>query len=214
MVNNPLAAMIDPKHTALLVIDVQNDFFHSDGALGRREGDIFPIQRAVPPLVRFLAEARQVGLPILFVRHINTEWSEPSSWALELRAACGVERRVVCREGSWGAEYYQVEPRPGELQIAKRRYNAFLYTDLDLILRGRGIKTLILTGGLTDVCVETTAWDAYMRDYHIIVLEDCCGTITQERHEATLTRMGRLGLVAPSPHIVEAWTSARLTSAG
>ncbi len=143
--------MVEPKHTALLIIDVQNDFFHGEGALGRREGDISPIQRAVPPLVRFLAEARQVGLPIIFVRAIHSQGNDPPVWVTEFRSACGVEPKVICREGTWGAEYYRVQPTPGELQIAKHRYNAFHDTDLDIILRSRGIRSLILTGSLTDV---------------------------------------------------------------
>ncbi|MFC2018953.1 cysteine hydrolase family protein, partial [Chloroflexota bacterium] len=88
----------------------------------------------------------------------------------------------------------------------KHRYSAFIDTDLDLILRSQGIKTVIMTGVATNVCVESTARDASMKDYYVVFVKDCAASFTMRDHNATLRTMGTLfGTVASSQEVMGAW---------
>ena len=117
-----------------------------------------------------------------------------------------VEIPMHCREGSWGIELYQVEPQANERVLAKRRFSAFYSTDLDVMLRARGIKSLIMAGVATNVCVETTARDGFMRDYHIVFLSDCTAAYDRQEHYSALNNMSKyFGVVADSKELIEAW---------
>ena len=91
----------------------------------------------------------------------------------------------------------ELAPIPGEPHIVKRRYSGFFGTDLDLVLKGLGISTVVLAGELTDVCVHYTFVDAHQHDYHARVIEDCCGGSTLARHHAAIDAMAYLQSSAP-----------------
>ncbi len=90
----------------------------------------------------------------------------------------------VCEPGAWNGDFYQIKPRPDEAIVTKHRYGAFEGTDLDLILRSRGIRSVIMTGVATNVCVETTARQAFLRDYYVVFTNDCSATFSQAQHDA------------------------------
>ncbi|RLF95507.1 cysteine hydrolase, partial [Thermococci archaeon] len=93
-------------------------------------------------------------------------------------------------EGEWGSQIVEeLKPNPRDRIILKRRYSAFLYTDLDLYLRERGINTLYLSGVATNVCVLYTAADAFMRGYEVKVIEDCVASFSKEDHEFAIKQM-------------------------
>ena len=117
-----------------------------------------------------------------------------------------------CRPGNWGSGFYRVMPEPSEYVIVKHRYSGFMDTDLDLILRSLGIRTIALVGVATNVCVESTARDGYQKGYYVIMLEDCVATMSKAEHEATLTNIRNFfGVVASSQELVEAWQVAGKT---
>ena len=125
----------------------------------------------------------------------------------DLRAGLKAER---CIEGSWGAEFYKIEPLPGERIVKKHRYSAFAGTELGEVLQEKGIKSLILTGVTTNVCVESTARDAFMRDYYVVFLKDCTATYNREIHESTLRNIDRhFGVVAGSGDVVAIWRKGK-----
>jgi biuret amidohydrolase len=100
------------------------------------------------------------------------------------------EESIHCLEGDPGTELVQeLRPREGDYLIAKRRYSCFFGTDLEILLRGLNVQTLLLVGGLTDVCVHYTFADAHQWNYHVRVLEDCVLGSTVERHHASLSAM-------------------------
>lgn len=197
-----LTELIHPNHSAVIVIDVQNDACHPDGLYARSGRDISLRQKAAHHTVEFVKEARRYWAPIIFTKASHSSWDE--SPALKRRRRGSPQPYL---EGTWGAEFYAVQPLGGDVVVTKRRYSAFIGTDLDLILRSKRITTLIVTGGGTPVCVESTVRDGFMLNYDILLVSDCCGSTSLEEHEAALKRMGRLcGTVVEADEILQAWS--------
>ncbi|MFC1980625.1 cysteine hydrolase family protein [Chloroflexota bacterium] len=200
-----LEEKVVPEHTALLVIDIQNDFCHGEGVQGKRGFDTSEVQGMVPRLLKFLSEARQYHPSIIHVCHLYNEWSISTVW-MERQMKFPEHLRLLCVEGTWGAEFYQILPKAGDCIVTKHRYSAFPGTDLEVILKSRGIKTLILTGVATPVCVESTARDGFMKDFFIVIVKDCVAARSVEEHNAALSIMSKhFGKIATSEEIVSAW---------
>lgn len=203
-----LAEKVDPRQAALIVVDVQNDFCHPEGAAGRRGKDLSQVPGMIEHLQHLLAAARRVGLPILFIRTEHGPWTDSEAWLGRMRTPSEQQVRT-CVEGTWGCEFYGVAPAPGERVVVKHRYSAMIGTDLDLILRARGIRTLLMAGIATNVCVESTTRDAYQMDYEIVFLADCCAAYSREDHEATLRNIAaHFGDVVCEEEVVAAWAAA------
>ncbi|HEY7555524.1 MAG TPA: cysteine hydrolase [Candidatus Binatia bacterium] len=199
-----LAEQVDPEVAALLVIDMQNDFCHPKGVSGMRGRQITMTIEMAPRLESFINACRGARLPVIFVQTIHYPWTDSPSWLRRLDKDRGDS---VCRPGTWGAEFYGgIKPLEGEIVITKHRYSAFHGTDLDLILRSRGIRSLLISGVGTNVCVESTLRDGYMRDYYIVLLEDCVGATNQQLHQATLKNVDlHFGSVTNSTQISGLW---------
>ena len=196
-----LAEKVDPNHAALLVIDMQNDFCHDEGALGKHGYDVKRVQDIIPRLRRLIAEARGVGMPVIFARAVHNQWTDS-----DVRRERHLNKyRSNCQEGTWGAEWCGVAPEPGDQVITKHRYSAFINTNLDLILRASGIRTIITTGTSTDACVESTARDGFMLDYYVVFVDDCSGAVTQEAHDGALRAIKtHFGIVTQSEDVINA----------
>ena len=206
-----LEEKVDLKHAALLLVDVQNDFCHRDGFVARRSGGMSSTDEMIPKLIRLLSEARKEKLPVIYTRHVNSAWSMSAVGNEQRQRQFPDISKVACQEGSWGAEFYQeLAPLPDECVVTKHRYSAFVGTDLDLILKSKGIKTLIMTGKATNICVESAARDGFMRDYYIVFLSDCTATARTEDQETTLRSIGNLfGVVATSEEVITAWQKVK-----
>jgi ureidoacrylate peracid hydrolase len=195
-----LSEKVDPKRAAILIIDMQNDFCHPEGRAGRRGMDVSPTEAIVPQIKNLVAEARRVAVPVIFARFTLTQHTIQKNAPQHMPAEDG---SLLCEEGTWGAEFYQILPEPGDAIVTKHRYSAFIRTDLDLILRNKGIESLILTGTRTNICVESTARDAQQYDYYPVVLSDCTASGTLEAHERGL--LGSFGVTATSEEVIEEW---------
>lgn len=206
-----LAQKADPAHSALLVIDVQNDFVADGGFFDKIGGDVRTIQeQRVPHLLRLIDAARQAGVLIIFVRAIYDP-SDHSDAMRERNLRLNMEL-PRCLSESWGADFYRVKPLPGEPVIVKHRYSAMVGTDLLALLEDRGIRSLLLSGVATDTCVESAGRDAYFRDYYVTLIEDCCGAASEEDHCSALKRFNRdYGPVVPSDAVMAAWRAPRQT---
>ncbi|MBI2304706.1 MAG: cysteine hydrolase [Chloroflexi bacterium] len=181
-----LEEKVHPKDSVVLVIDMQNDFCHENGVEAKAGSDVSMAQEMAPRLVAFLHAVRQAKVPIIFVRVTRDEWSRSPIWedAMEKR---GLLEPPLCWEGTWGAEFYgPVQPQPGDRVMTKHRNSCFIGTELDLILRSRGIKNIILTGVATSGCVRSTARDGYQMNYYVVFVGDCCATSSVRAHEETL----------------------------
>ena len=191
IVGNPVFVVVDMQ---------QND------ALSPEEAGI-PVMRGHADRVvvaeRLLAAARAAGIPVVFFQEVH----RPSGVDFG-RELDGIEG-VHCVEGRPGTDLEPtLAPEPGEFHLVKRRYSGFIGTEFDIVLRGLKADTLILVGGLTDVCVHYTFADAHQRDYYVRVVTDCVGGSSQYRHDAALDAMEYLqtGAMRTSEEILAAFS--------
>jgi ureidoacrylate peracid hydrolase len=200
-----LAELVDPARTAVLVVDVQNDYCHPDGALGRQGVPTGAAMAMIPELRTLLRAARERGTRVIFIQTVHTEETDSPAW---IRRSSGTSVSV-CRAGTWGGEFTGIAPHPGDVVVIKHRYSAFVNTRLETVLRTYRIENVIVTGVSTNVCVESTARDAFMRDYNMTFVSDCTAAYSQEDHDATLRTMARyFGTVVTAAEILAVWEPA------
>lgn len=200
MVLPPLESVLNPATTAVMVIDVQNDFC---------DPVEFP---AAGPMVgrlrRLLGNMRDAGFPVVYTRVSHNEHTDSPVW--RSRYAIRPHRASTCREGTPGAEIHpDVAPDPRDVVVTKQRYNAFLRTNLELILRAKGIESLVFTGIATNVCVSTTAREAFCRDFWTTMVSDCMVAHSEAAHLQALDDARRgFGRVVTSDKLCSAMPQA------
>ncbi|GIW09039.1 MAG: hypothetical protein KatS3mg061_0096 [Dehalococcoidia bacterium] len=178
--------ILDRQRTALLVIDMQNDFCEPGGYYQRVGRPAERIRQAREPIRRLLGAARVAGLLIVFTRLVYASTLPPVEERHRLLppAWAGRERRLT--PGSWGAEIVaELAPQPGEFVIDKGDYSAFYATSLEVILRRRQIQTLLLTGTVSYACVLHTAFDAFVRDFDVVLVKDGVSSWFDDLQQAT-----------------------------
>jgi ureidoacrylate peracid hydrolase len=203
-----LAERIAPEHTALVIIDMQKDLV-LDGFVTHRAGrDLAATRSIIPNLERLLAAARGTGVVVCHVGFstLPDHASDSGPWLAQRRRSA-FTTDVLCMAGSEGAEFIDaLAPADGELVIHKHRFSAFKGTDLDMVLRARGVATVITTGVSTNVCVESTLRDAFETGYYVAIPSDATASWNMDLHEATLqTVTHRFGLVTTTAEILAAW---------
>ncbi|WP_017726724.1 cysteine hydrolase family protein [Halalkalibacterium ligniniphilum] len=166
------------KKAALIVIDVQNDYCSPNGAMDKLGKNLEMIEGAMDNLKFVLTSFRERQLPIIFVKTVHSSNTDSLVWKQRLLNAG--DSAGICRD-KWGQDFYQIRPRENEPVVIKHRYSAFVGTNLDILLNSMGINTLLLCGFITNVCVEGTARDGFMRDYNVLTLSDC--TASYEKQE-------------------------------
>jgi len=195
-----------PGATAVIVVDMQHDFAAPEGMFGRAGIPLDGIRQVVEPTRRVLDAAREAGILVVYLTmQFKDDLSDLGSATAPNRTrhlAMGVGEQVdapdqsrsrVLVEGTWNTRIIdELAPRSGDVVMAKHRYSGFFETDLDAVLRERGIASLIFTGCTTSVCVESTLRDAFYRDYQCLLLTDCCAEAigsdqARTNHDASLT---------------------------
>ena len=208
---------VDPRHTAIVVVDMQNDFCAPGGHIDKRFGCDAAANEALADAIAGLVGAgRAAGAHTVWVRAIYDD-----RYLAPPMLAKAAENQVVeprCAEGSWGADFYRLKPGDGDFIIDKHCYSAFAGTPLDALLRRRDIRTLVVTGVSTNICVESTFRDGHSRGYYIVVPGDCVASPAPALHEATLRNVETLfGDVTASADLIALWSGAagdRLKTAG
>ena len=180
---------IDPKTTALLLIEYQNDFTSEGGALHQGVKAVMESTNMIANSVQVANQARAAGVTVMFA---------PISFAPGYREITpdpyGILKGVVDSNafvrGSWGAEIVDsLTPGPDDIIVeGKRGLDTFASTNLDFILRSRGIKTLAVAGFLTNCCVESTARTGYEKGFSIVVLSDCTATVSEHEQRFTFEK--------------------------
>jgi len=152
----------------------------------------------IAPIQQLLGLARQKGIPVIYTQEAHR--AEGVDFGRELDGA----EPIHCVEGTPGVEIIpDLARQPGDFLVVKRRYSAFFATDLDLLLRGLGVDTLILTGAATDVCVRATAQDAQQLNYWVIVPQECVAGTSVKQHQAALGNIAYiLGKVLPLSEVM------------
>ncbi len=196
-----LNQLFEQTATALLVVDVQNDYCHQNGALARAGFDVSGAAAMMPNLHRLLDAAHACEMPVVLVQTAHDISTDSSAW----RDRAGGKMKEVCRPGTWGSQFYQIEPAPEDIVITKNRYSAFVNTKLDLVLRAREVKTLIVAGVATNVCVESTVRDACMHDYRVVLASDACSSFSAMAHLMSVNNIeSYFGRAASVAQVVDA----------
>jgi nicotinamidase-related amidase len=189
---------------ALVVVDIQRGSDMPAEVVGIEHMDGAPERIALAE--RLVAAARAANVPVIFFQEVHRR--SGVDFGRELDGAEGVH----CVEGEEATELWPtLRPAEGEFHIVKRRYSGFIGTEFEIVLRGLGVSTLVLIGGLTDVCVHYTFADAHQRDYHVRVVEDCVAGSSRARHDASLDAMEYLqsGARRSGAEIIDAFAAQR-----
>jgi biuret amidohydrolase len=210
----PYPFACDPATTALLLIDMQRDFIEPGGFGALLGNDVAPLREVIPPLRALLGAWRERGLFVIHTRegHRPDLADCPPSKRARGRIAVGIGDegpmgRVLVRGEPGHALVPELAALPGEPVVDKPGKGAFYATDLQSILTHRGIRSLVVTGVTTEVCVSTTVREANDRGYECLVLEDCVGSYFPEFHRAALQMVaaqgGIFGWVSHSGRLLE-----------
>lgn len=182
----PVRFDLVPGKTAMVHIDDQNDFLHHDGQYGKKQINIEHMRRVIEPTRKLVQASRTHGISHIWTRH-GTRSAVDAGPFINLRPALA---DGGLRQGTWGYEIHdEVGYHEEDWVIEKTRLSAFFQTNLEVVLRGLGVETVIITGVLTNQCVAATGKDAVFRDFKPIVIEDCVGTTLPNLHEPALTMM-------------------------
>jgi nicotinamidase-related amidase len=196
--------VLDARKTALLVIDMQN-YFVKPG----HQGEVPLAREIVPAINRLAAELRRRGGHVVWVRNGTNDTRESwSNYHNNLQSRDRAERRLKSMEiGDDGYEYWHGNDiRPEDARITKKRYSAFIQgsSDIERHLRERGIDTLLITGTATNVCCESSARDAMMLNFKVVMVADGLATHTDAEHNATLSNFyGQFGDVQTVDEVIE-----------
>lgn len=203
-----LPPMIEPSRTALLVIDVQEDFISPAGAAGRWGIDLGIFDPPIDRINALIDAARAKGVTPVFIRVVTRpETDSDALKALHQRKGRPPQAIAICRAGTSGAGYYRVAPHAGEMEIEKPLYSSFVGTNLDTQLRAKGIDTLVVVGFTTDCCVDCTVRDAFHRNYDVFVVSDACAAYEEDLHYGALNGLAKnCALLTDTKAVLDAWS--------
>lgn len=194
---------LDPKNTALIIVDVQVDFCSPDGKSAKYGGGLKHMEEIIPKIGTFHQKMNDYGLLTIFTRYISKKSNSPGNIEL-LRSLSKLF--PICLEGEKGADLYKLRPDVGDLVIDKLYYDAFAGTALLDELKKRAIQNILITGVWTDVCVDTTAKRALAEGFNVVIIKDLVSTIDEriDRHEVVLNDFYRyFGFVKSSEEVLE-----------
>jgi nicotinamidase-related amidase len=200
-----LPDILEPDHTAVMVIDMQNDFCAPGGWTDRIvKRDISSLGPVARPIQTLIDAARVAHIPVLWVRadYASDRISAPMrarSTRMELTEDC-------CVPGSWGADWFEVSPLDGEPIFTKHCYSGFSNPGLYEALAERNVRTIVFAGVQSHVCVETTLRDAHSRGFYCVVPEECVASPNVAAHDVMLSNVRMIfGTVVSLPDLMRQW---------
>lgn len=190
------------KNIAVIVVDVQNDYCHSDGAIAKTGVDVSAVNKMMPRLQALLQSAREHGIPVIFLQTNHEKATDSEVWLSRFKDGIN----PICHTGSWGAEFFEISPLETDIVVKKHRYSGFIHTRLESVLQTLKVETLVMTGVSTNLCVESTARDGFMMDYRIVLMKDACAAFSQEEHDMTVKTIDTyFGMAADSTDVITFW---------
>ncbi|UOD50421.1 cysteine hydrolase family protein [Orrella daihaiensis] len=199
-----LPEVLVPHQTAVVAIDIQNDFFSPKGVFAAAGRDMSLANQHLPNMVKLMQTAQANGIFTVFVRQLTLpegKGDSPAWLRLKVRDGKSPDYTLI---GSWGAEFCEgIKPRASDPVVDKFRPDAFHRTNLDLILRSNGIQTVVLLGANTEGCVESTVRSCAHHDYYTVVAEDAVASSNVAYHDASLKLMRNRFLVGSTKEILD-----------
>ena len=207
--NEKVAPGLDPRKTALLLLHWQNELVKPGGAISNPLSGILAADRTVEHMQAALRASRDHRVFVVYV-NVGHRPGYPEMGPDPAPLAAGLIKAQAFIRGTWGAQVIEeLAPVGDEIEIVNYSTSAFIYTELDLLLRNRGIHTVVLTGLATNWVVESTARDANNRGYAVWTLSDCCNSSSKEAHAYCLENtLCMLGVVCDSVAYASALTNA------
>jgi nicotinamidase-related amidase len=230
----PHPIVLEPARAAVIVVDMQNDYGSKGGMFDRMGIALDGFAQAADRTAQVLACARQSGFTIIylamgFLPDLSNLGPEGAPSRVR-HLACGVGETMTAPDGrqsrilirdNWGTDIVPaVAPQEADLVVHKHRYSGFYQTELESLLRTRGIDQLVFTGCTTSVCVESTLRDAYFRDFQVVLLHDCVYepigmSLSRSNQDATITLVEMLfGWVSGSTEFIEACQATKALPQG
>ncbi len=211
-----LHELVDPRHAALLLIDMQQDFVAAGGAFARLGIDLSMYAGMRPRLAGLLAAARRHGVLVIHIQNTalpDRMSDSPAQIRFNLRMHRAARRDApplrYTLPGTPGHEFVpELRPLPNELVVPKYRSSAFWGTNLELLLRSNRIETVVIGGCTTEGCVDSTARDAMFCDHYVVVAEDCVASDDPEQHAASMLLMRHRFDLASAEKIENSWAAA------
>jgi len=212
--------LVDPSHTALLLIDMQYDFVDPGGLFGLMGVDLSMYEESRPRLAELLEAARENGVLIIHVQ--NTQLKQhmsdsPAQHRFNLYMHGDVRQGdlplTYTVPGTVGHDFLpEFQPRADELVVRKYRSSGFWGTNLDMLLRSNQVQTVVVAGCTTEGCVESTARDAMFNDYYVVIPEDCIASDDRSQHEASILLMRHRFDFSTGSELGKVWVTAPRTS--
>ena len=221
----PVPIQVTPSRSAVVVVDMQNDFGSIGGMFEQAGVDISEIRAMIPSMAALIDGARRVGMKVVYLKMAfradlsdaglpdSPNWLKhvPLKAGEHMFAPTGAASRVLVRD-TWNTDIVdELRPLAEDVVLYKHRFSGFYQTELDSILRGSGIDTLLFVGATTSVCVESTFRDAMFRDFQCLIVEDCVAEpigadLPRTNHEASLLVLQTLfGSVTDSKSVAVAF---------
>jgi ureidoacrylate peracid hydrolase len=214
-----LKEILKPRHTALVVVDMQNDYLHPDGFFANfLKADISNMQSTIPHIEGLIDAAHDSNIPVIFTKgHDDVKFRKGPDMRRAVKwGEKDGDGSVNSESGTWGAEFHEdIQPQEGDIVVEKHKWSAFdgkdnEYRSLQEILESKGIHTLVITGVVAQTCVETTIRDAYSRDYFVVIPRNSVGSDNkgQLKERMSYWEAGFVGDVLDEGEIKDLWSSA------
>jgi len=214
--------LVEPSHTALIVIDMQRDFIEPDGLFGSLGIDLSMYAESRPRLAALIGAARKAGTAVMHLQNTalpDRKSDSPAQIRFNLRMHKDARRNQpplrYTIPGTPGHEFApEFMPRKDELVVRKYRSSGFWGTNLAMLLRSNGIKTVVVGGCTTEGCVESTARDAMFNDFYVVIAADCVASDDKAQHDASMLLMRHRFDMASGAEIQRIWQGQRPAQPG
>ena len=203
MVMQGLQEILKPQYTALIVVDIQNDFLHPQGLVAKKGTDLTDARKRLARIKEVIAYARENSIFIVYLQQVQSQATFLPAWWEHWGS-------LIVEENTWGAEIleeFKPQANERELVVVKRLYDGFNNTDLEFVLKARGITTMVSVGYNTNCCVESTVRTGFEKGFYQVVLSDCTYSLRgEEIHRAALFNCEKLfGKVVTSHELLGIW---------